>query len=279
MSFSCNNYPRKFSFVLIILLCLSRNYCVAQNISNPKEHKDSIELCQKNNESSLWLDTSYQKVNKQFILEVIKDFGFIISSPVHWKQKNWLKFSALAAGTGTLLLLDKPIKNAILSNQNKTIYRLGDYVEPLGDYGLGIFPLIYAEGLIGQNKRMQHLGLCGSKAVVIASATNLILKNIINRGRPFVTNNPYNFALPFSKKDFDAMPSGHSTIAFAIATAFSQEFPEKKWIAPVAYSLASLTAISRVYHNKHWASDVLVGSAVGYFVTKAVYAHKKKRKH
>lgn len=279
MLFSCNNYLRKFSFVLTILLCLSGNYGIAQNKFNNQEHKDSIELRLKNYETSLCLDTSYPKLNKQFILEGIQEIGYTVSQPVRWKQKDWLKFSALAAGTGTLMLLDKSINTKILSNQNLTVSRIGNWVEPIGDYGLGIFPIIYVGGLISQDKRMQGLGLRGSKAVVIAAATNLILKNVINRGRPFVTDNPYNFTLPFSKKDFDAMPSGHSTIAFAIATAFSQEFPEKKWIAPVAYSLASLTALSRVYHNKHWASDVLVGSAIGYFVTKAVYSKKKKRKH
>ena len=39
---------------------------------------------------------------------------------------------------------------------------------------------------------------------------------------------------------------------------------------PIAYGLASLTVFARVYDNKHWASDAFLGSAIGYFVGKAV---------
>jgi len=38
----------------------------------------------------------------------------------------------------------------------------------------------------------------------------------------------------------------------------------------VAYSIAAGTALSRVIDNIHWASDVLVGSATGYAVGRAV---------
>lgn len=38
------------------------------------------------------------------------------------------------------------------------------------------------------------------------------------------------------------------------------------WIvAPAMYGGASLVGLSRMYHNNHWASDVMLGAAIGTF--------------
>ena len=38
-----------------------------------------------------------------------------------------------------------------------------------------------------------------------------------------------------------------------------------EFVAPVLYGGATLVGLSRMYHNKHWASDVALGAAVGTF--------------
>jgi hypothetical protein len=43
-------------------------------------------------------------------------------------------------------------------------------------------------------------------------------------------------------------------------------WPKYTWYAaPVLYGGATLVGLSRMYHNKHWASDVVLGAAVGTF--------------
>ena len=32
------------------------------------------------------------------------------------------------------------------------------------------------------------------------------------------------------------------------------------------YTIASLVGTARIYHDKHWFSDVIMGSAIGYFI-------------
>jgi membrane-associated phospholipid phosphatase len=59
------------------------------------------------------------------------------------------------------------------------------------------------------------------------------------------------------------MPSGHATVAFALASTISERFDNSWWVAPGAYALASLVAFSRTRANAHFASDVLVGAAIG----------------
>ena len=36
-----------------------------------------------------------------------------------------------------------------------------------------------------------------------------------------------------------------------------------------------MVALSRIYHNKHWTSDVFLGTAVGYFIGKFVVDFNK----
>jgi membrane-associated phospholipid phosphatase len=40
----------------------------------------------------------------------------------------------------------------------------------------------------------------------------------------------------------------------------------------ICYGLAALTSLSRIHEDKHWASDVLIGSAIGYFTAKKICA-------
>jgi membrane-associated phospholipid phosphatase len=44
----------------------------------------------------------------------------------------------------------------------------------------------------------------------------------------------------------------------------------------LAYSIATLTALGRINSNAHWASDVFLGSAIGFFTAKAIVTLHKK---
>jgi hypothetical protein len=46
----------------------------------------------------------------------------------------------------------------------------------------------------------------------------------------------------------------------------AREFREHWWVGLLSYGIASCTALSRIHDNNHWATDVLVGSALGSYV-------------
>ena len=46
----------------------------------------------------------------------------------------------------------------------------------------------------------------------------------------------------------------------------SRWWPSSTWIiGPALYGGAALAGVSRMYNNRHWASDVLVGAGIGTF--------------
>ena len=130
---------------------------------------------------------------------------------------------------------------------------------------------LYVAGLAGGDRRTEDLGLHTVESIVIAHAITGTVKIIAGRARPFVSkDNARNFKLfrGWGNDEYRSFPSGHSTAAFAFASIMSAEtshwWPETRWIVgPIMYGAATLTGVSRIYNNQHWASDVLAGAAVG----------------
>ncbi len=93
------------------------------------------------------------------------------------------------------------------------------------------------------------------------------LKNLIRRTRPYaalpdVERRPVGSHGPPGGIDPFSFPSGHSAVAFSIATSASLSFPEWYVIVP-AMTWASATAVARVWHGMHFPSDILMGAIVG----------------
>lgn len=161
------------------------------------------------------------------------------------------------------------------SKANKFFDRSATGFELISTPGAFIFgPALYAFGRYAHHPDIEDLGWHGTEAVVLATGVTGLLKGVLGRSRPYVTNdtNPrdFNFGKGFSGEDRTSFPSGHTTVAFAAASSATSEaqriWPGHTWIvAPVTYGGATLVGLSRMYHNKHWASDVVLGAGIGTF--------------
>ena len=91
-----------------------------------------------------------------------------------------------------------------------------------------------------------------------AIVTNLLLKNIVARPRPFAE---IEALIPLIAKPTDfSFPSGHTTASFAVALVMFRMLPKKIGIPAVV--LAALVAFSRLYLGVHYPTDVLTGFVV-----------------
>jgi len=100
--------------------------------------------------------------------------------------------------------------------------------------------------------------------IAFASGVNLgmteVIKRTIRRERP-ATTYPGELYVYEIRTDY-AMPSGHTSGAFATATALSLKYPEWYVIVP-AYVWASSVGLSRMHLGLHYPTDVLAGAALG----------------
>ncbi|MDD2971251.1 MAG: phosphatase PAP2 family protein [Lachnospiraceae bacterium] len=110
------------------------------------------------------------------------------------------------------------------------------------------------------NRKTRKIGMMSMMALAGSFLiNNLILKNIVERVRPYeVITNLH--LLVNRAKDF-SFPSGHTGSSFAAAFIFYQELPGKYGIP--AMILAGLMGISRLYIGIHYPSDVLAGVVTG----------------
>ena len=190
--------------------------------------------------------------------------------------------AALAGGFTVLTVAMFPIDQSVarrLQNPNTQANRFFknastdvQYMASPGSIIIGVG--MYGVGKLGHWREVADLGLHGTEAVAFASAITAVVKDLAGRARPFVSvdTNAHDFKLGrgFGNGGFQSFPSGHSTAAFAAASVVTSEsqrwWPHETWlVAPVMYGGASLVALSRMYNNKHWASDVVLGAGIGTF--------------
>ncbi len=123
-------------------------------------------------------------------------------------------------------------------------------------------------------KRTRRPGVAVLFALLIGFlCTNLILKNLVARPRPWLA---LNGLIPLvAEHDPNSFPSGHTTAAFAFAGALWRTAP-KQWMKWVALWMAVLMGYSRLHVGVHYPSDILVGVVVGVFAGWAAWKILKK---
>jgi len=164
-----------------------------------------------------------------------------------------------------ILFIDKNISDYMResNSHNNTIIDLTMRIGNIWGLSVVFLSLILYIGL--KNK---ELGLNTLKATVVSVTIARCLSTLFGRARPFASReNTTNFnILKGLKYSLSSMPSGHATVAFAFAAAADRSTPKSKVKTALLYSMASITAISRVYHDRHWLSDVIMGGTLGYLI-------------
>jgi membrane-associated phospholipid phosphatase len=193
-------------------------------------------------------------------------------------RKDWYVLGAFTAATIAMFPLDRHLASVIRDEDLITNRDLRDLASTFRFFG-GPGPFLigsamYVAGRYAHVKRAADLAVHGTEAVVIGLGTSFALKTVLGRGRPYISadTNPRNFGLGrgFTNTDYQSFPSGHSTAAFAAAAAVSAEtaewWPQHRMIVRILmYGGATLVGVSRMYDDKHWASDVVMGAAIGTF--------------
>ena len=134
------------------------------------------------------------------------------------------------------------------------------------DVVFGVAGGILAAGVVSGRPDLRRRGGRVLGSVVVAGLTTAAIKVIAGRVRPDATSDQYLFR-PFTQSD--AFPSGHATMAFALATSLAEEI-HRPWATALLYASATGTAWSRLNDHLHWLSDVLAGATVGITAAKVI---------
>jgi membrane-associated phospholipid phosphatase len=193
---------------------------------------------------------------------------------------TWLDAATLGAGLGgsiALMGVDSRIARRLQGERyqgNDTYRHVADvagHVNEKSLFAAGVLTYGVAK-LVHAPRTTADIAWHTSESIFMASATATIIRGVLGRSRPFVTHDSdaydYKHGKGISELSYRAYPSIHAASAFATAAALTAETARHSRraafvVAPISYSLASLPGLARMYKDKHWASDVAMGAALG----------------
>lgn len=211
----------------------------------------------------------------------ISDGAAFYSAPFKFNSKEWLYTGAGMVSLGVIMTQDKNLHSTLTKGDKE-----GDFwsvVKNAGEVkyaGIGS-GAVYLTGLLTRNKEIRETGRMLLQSLIYSGGITIILKTVTGRSRPYFSDSQYDFNWFEKDEEKQAFPSGHATVAFAISTVFAERI-NTWWSRSFFYSLAALTAYSRIHDNQHWVSDAVLGSVIGfgsgYFVVHANDNQKGKKK-
>jgi membrane-associated phospholipid phosphatase len=192
-------------------------------------------------------------------------------------QRDLYFAGGFVVATVALAPLDRSLARELQDSSVQANHLLADAatgVRVMGSPGgLLLSGTVYAVGQLRGDRDLSAMGLHTAESILLAEFITNGIKHAAGRARP--SQNPddpadFTFLGGFKDDEHRSFPSGHSTAAFAFAAAASTEVGER-WpehrvlVGTVLFSGASLVGLSRMYNNRHWASDVAMGAAIGSF--------------
>jgi hypothetical protein len=243
-----------------------------------------------------------------FIRDLPGDAAGIVKSA--FKKESVKPWLTVTASTALLLLTDQAIADGVIQfsenihlhpeekNKNLLNFKMGDknvslfrlpanVNTALYQVGQGFPSLLIGAGLftygkINNDYRALSTASQLAEAFILMGVGTQIVKRVTGRQSPSESKTPggnWHFFPSFSKyqnytPNYDAFPSGHLATLVSSVTIFSNNYPEKKWIKPVGYSLSGLVCYAMINNKVHWASDYPLAIAMGYLCAKQVLKHR-----
>ncbi len=183
------------------------------------------------------------------------------------------------AATGGAYLVDDNIRKEAATIHTSQRINLSAYIREYGGtYSIiGSSVGLYTLGLLTQSEEVRTSGRLVLEAFIVSGVVNGGLKVLLGRGRPYLNLGKDKFKPLNFLNDYNSLPSGHTTVAFTISTVLAEHI-DRWWASAGLYTIAAATGISRIYDDKHWLSDVVLGASIGYFSGKLITAaHQAQR--
>jgi len=190
------------------------------------------------------------------------------------KGKHLVPTLAIVGGTAVLIATDKYTMPYFRNHQEQ----LDDVNDSFNSYLTSAEVIAVPAGLLiaGYERKDDYqvqTAILAGEAYANAAVVDLAMKAVTRRKRP--SDIPVNGSFedtffaggksPFKGSSF---PSGHAAGVFSVATVVANRYRNHKWVPVLAYGFATAISFSRITTASHFPSDVFMGAAIGYTVTK-----------
>src|SRR5208282_3042101 len=203
------------------------------------------------------------RLSLPFLKHIENDQRQFWSSPRELrKPAAWKTFLPFAGLTAALVAGDQWMAKQVPLSQVRCSQDISNYA---------VFSLVgaavgsYAMGKFTGNDRLRETGFLSGEAALNSTLIAFALKETTMRQRPDEGNGNGSFWQGGS-----SFPSEHSALAWSVASIVAHEYPGPL-TKILAYGLASTVTMTRVTGKQHFPSDVVVGSALGWYLGRQIY--------
>lgn len=210
-----------------------------------------------------------EKTNKTLKL-YFSDAGKLLASPVKWTRTEYIHFFLFIAAVSFCFVIDLPVRQlfqSLRSDSGEMIFKVGDI------YGKGYIQAICLAVLLimgyKYNRILINYAHLFLESLIFSGIAINVLKVTCGRWRPFTDKGNLHFT-PFVglwETGKVSLPSADVALAFSTSLILAELYDNKLWKA-LWYFLAVMTALGRIYHDKHWSSDVVISIFICFYIVR-----------
>ena len=207
-----------------------------------------------------------KQLERDFLKNLLRDQKAIWTSPAQIRTSDLWWIGSIAGATTAFIATDR--------ETGDWIARYPDLVDPsyaISQAGAGYTVAaaagaLYLIGRTAKNDRVMQTGLLAGEALINSFFVIGAVKVVTQRARPDAGDERSEFFA-----GGHSFPSGHAGNVWSFATVIASEYSDKKLVQIAAYSAAGLISVARFTAQRHYLSDILVGSAIGFGVGRYLY--------
>lgn len=252
---------RTTAFLLCLTFALRAQDTPPQPPATPPAPADSRDQILYSSETE-----RFWPLTKKLIRNTALDQKEIWTSPFHMKRgeaKWWLIFGG---ATAALIATDKRTSRELPNTADQTSISRA-FSQTGAVYTL--YPIaagFYFLGNLADSPKSREVGALGAEALTDSLIVVSILKEISRRERPDEGFGNGRFFVGGT-----SFPSGHAIMSWSLASVIAHEYHKTPLVPITVYGLATLVSASRFSGRKHFASDIVSGAGMGWFIGRYVY--------
>ena len=208
----------------------------------------------------------FKPLARKLVGNILLDQKEIWTSPFHMHGTDALWWIGIGGATAALIATDHQTSTVFENSKGQISW--GNNLSKIGA-SYTLVPLVagfYGFGVFEDDPKAREVGVLGGEAMLDSLIVVSVLKPLAGRNRPNSAHEPGSF--------FDggaSFPSGHAIAVWSLASVISYEYGHTKLVPIIACSLAAVVSAARFGARQHFASDILAGGAMGWFIGRYVW--------
>lgn len=188
--------------------------------------------------------------------------------------RHWTPTIAITGITAGLIFAD-PHAMPYFQSHAKNLDDINDVFDPLITSAevIAVPVSLLAAGYVRHDPYQVETAILAGEAYADSAVVDLAMKAVTRRKRPSDVPPGGSFNDTFfsgGKSPFkgSSFPSGHAAGVFSVATVVASRYQHHRWVPLLAYGFAAAICSSRITTSAHFPSDVFLGAALGYTITR-----------